>query len=426
MDVSIEKIVYPGRRLARREGRVYFTDEGLPGETVEIAPLREHKSYVEARTVRVIVPSADRRAPRCSHYQACSPLQTMDYGRQVETKAGQLAEILAPVWKSESGAIAFTPSPLAWRYRNRIRLSIIKSNRRAALAYHTAGSRDAYVPVEECHLASEAANRLLAEIARIASNRETASPKEVEVRESRATGDTLLSLFWSAQPTALDIDPFVTGIVSGNRPAGIVSFFREKGHLGEKLEWGRDAIDDTVEDTVFRIGASSFFQVNGAILPALLADMRGWGEFQGREKIADLYGGLGTFGLAFARDARDVFVVESDPANIRFLRENIGLNKAANVTICEGTSEEWMPWLAEQTPEIVIVDPPRKGLAPEVVRALAARPAAKILYLSCNPATLARDLVALKSGYRIAGIRGYDFFPHTAHIEALAVLHRRP
>jgi len=425
MRVAIEKIVYPGRRLARSEGRTYFADEGLPGEIVEISPIAEHKTYADAKTDRVISPSPNRRPPRCAHYLACSPLQTLDYARQLETKVSQLEEILSPVLEIPAPAMTMIPSPAVWRYRNRLRLSLVRSEGQLMPGYHLPGRRENFIPVEDCHLASEAANRLIQAVVRVAGSGKGTGLREVEVRESLAAKEFLLSLFWQARPESGDLDPLVTRVVSRHPVAGVSSFFPEKGAPRERLEWGKPTIREKLGETAYEVGPSAFFQVNVSILPAVIAAMKEEGGLSGGETLADIYGGLGTFGLALAGEARTVFAVESEPANVRLLGENIARNRARNVTICEGTAGEWMPWILDRGADIVIVDPPRKGLEPAVVKALGARPAGKILYLSCNPTTLARDLAALRGAYEIASIRAFDFFPHTAHIETLAVLRRR-
>jgi 23S rRNA (uracil1939-C5)-methyltransferase len=161
------------------------------------------------------------------------------------------------------------------------------------------------------------------------------------------------------------------------------------------------------------------------MLGRVLEDISSWGRFRGTERLADLYCGVGTFGLASAGSVKEVLGIESEAANIAFLRQNIALNKAANFKIFEGSAEEWAPTVLVGQIDAVIFDPPRKGLGPEIVKSLLASPASRVFYLSCNPTTLARDLKTLSAAYALKVIRGYDFFPHTPHIETLAVLERK-
>jgi 23S rRNA (uracil1939-C5)-methyltransferase len=143
------------------------------------------------------------------------------------------------------------------------------------------------------------------------------------------------------------------------------------------------------------------------------------------EVVADLYCGLGTFGMFLARRCREVFGVEPEPGNVAFLKKNLELNGIGNFAVCEGTAEEWLDEILERDPAVIILDPPRRGVDPEIVRRLVEDPVPRILYLSCNPTTLARDLKGLGQAYNIAAVRVYDFFPHTPHIETLAVLEQR-
>ncbi len=141
--------------------------------------------------------------------------------------------------------------------------------------------------------------------------------------------------------------------------------------------------------------------------------------------IADLYCGLGTFGMVLAKRSREVFGVEPEAGNVAFLKKNLALNGIGNFAVCEGTAEEWLPEILDREPAIVILDPPRRGVDPAIVRQLVEEAVPRLLYLSCNPTTLARDLKGLLAAYDVADVRVYDFFPHTPHIETLAVLERR-
>ena len=153
MQVKIKKIVYPGKSLAELEGKVVFTDAGLPGEVVEVEPVRERSSFIEARTVAVVEPSTRRVEPRCGHYRACSPWQDMDYALQLEVKGGQVREIFARELKIELGVPEVVPSPKVWGYRNRARFHILRADGEARAAYHEPGEEHAFVCAGESPLA---------------------------------------------------------------------------------------------------------------------------------------------------------------------------------------------------------------------------------------------------------------------------------
>ncbi|MGZ5554570.1 MAG: TRAM domain-containing protein, partial [Candidatus Aminicenantales bacterium] len=166
MLIHIEKIVYPGRRLGLIEGKVVFTDRGLPGETVEVEVFKDRRTYSEARTLRIVEPSPARVEPRCAHYLACSPYQDMDYGLEIEVKRTQVAEILTRELKRPIKGFALTPSPLVWGYRNKIGLRVLRDDGQARFVYHEPGEQASFVAVDRCHLVPDRVNDLLAGLLR--------------------------------------------------------------------------------------------------------------------------------------------------------------------------------------------------------------------------------------------------------------------
>ena len=427
MRVVIDKIVYPGRRMAMGKGQVVFTDEGLPGELVEAEIIRRKKNYIEARTVAILAESERRIRPRCGHYKACSSYQPLPYEDQVELKRCQLKEIMEGIPTSAENDFTFVPSPEIWHYRNKVRLSIYWEGSRARLAYHQSGSRDKFVPIESCHLVAESINELFGSLVKCVEENGLSSLREAEAKANRAgRGELLLSLYWTSARDSKALDPILSALLSRFPMAGVVSYEKRGTAEREIVEWGKPVIEERIGEIRYQIGSRSFFQVNVGMLETVIEDVKKLAAFQGTERLGDFYCGLGTFGIALAGAVKEVYGVESDPANIQFLKANVGLNNLSRFTIFEGRSGEWIPKLLEKELDAAVFDPPRKGLDPETIAALLRRPVPAILYLSCNPTTLARDLKALLPGYRIKAIRGYDFFPHTPHIETLAVLNRRP
>ena len=425
--LSIEKIVYPGRRLARHEGRVYFTDEGLPGETVEIEILKERASFVEARTTAVLSPSPRRIPARCGHFSACGSYQVLPYSEQLDLKKSQLREMFRRLGTGPLFEPEVTASPLEWNYRNKIRFSVRGSGPDVFLAYHSPGSRAAFVPTDgRCHLASEASCAAARTVLEAVRDGGLTDLEDVEARESRTEGTLLLNLFWRKRRPEKAAAAVRDALAARFPVSGLVSW--APGRSGRSLpflEDGREILLERAAGLTFEIGAGSFFQVNGAILPLVLEAVSEAAGLRGREIVADVYSGVGTFGLALARSAARVFVIESFPDNVRRLEANIVRNGLGNVEVLDGSAEAWMKDLAGRRLDTVILDPPRKGLDPAVVRALIERPAGKIIYLSCNPATLIRDLGLLGAAYAPASVRLFDFFPQTPHIETLAVLVRK-
>jgi 23S rRNA (uracil1939-C5)-methyltransferase len=426
MRIRIDKIVYPGRRLGLVDGKVVFTDIGLPGETVEIEIVKDKKSYAEARTVAVVEASPRRVVPKCGHYLACSPYQDMDDGLELEVKRGQVAEIMARELRRPFDGLPITASPESWGYRNRIRLRVRRGEGgRAEFVYHEPGERASFIAVDRCHLVPARVNDLMGRLREIVDAGPFPSVEAVEIRTSRTRGDSLVVCDLSSDAEKAGLGAALAGIKKEYALAGAVASVFDGKHRRDERLFGRDFLEEVVRGLTYRIGARSFFQANVGILERVLDDIATAAAPQAGETVADLYCGLGTFGILLARRAREVFGVESDPGNIGFLKKNLALNGIGNFAVCEGTTEEWLGEVLDRMPGVVILDPPRRGIDPAVAEGLVAEPVPLLLYLSCNPATLARDLKALLGAYELKGLRVYDFFPHTAHIETLAVLGER-
>ena len=424
MRLTIEKIVYPGRRLGRHEGKVVFTDRGLPGEVVEAGIYRDRKSYAEARTERILEPSADRREPRCGHFLACSPYQDMDDGLQLRVKKVQVEEILSRGLKRAVGVDEVAPSPEVWGYRNRIQLKALWERGQAKFVYNEPGEEESFVAVDRCHLVPERMNDLLAEVLERTNGGPWTSLTGIEVKSSRANGQSLVVCHLDS---GADLDEVARGLEELRLRfdlAGAVGFVFDGKRVARKRLFGRNFVEESVRGLTYRIGAQSFFQVNVGILERVFDDMEAAVATMADPVVADLYCGIGTFGMFLAGRAREVFGVEADEENVAYLKKNLASNRIGNFAVCEGTSEEWMPEILERRADVIVLDPPRRGIDARMVEALARDPVPLVLYLSCNPTTLARDLKPLLEVYELAGLKVYDFFPHTPHIECLAWLRR--
>lgn len=426
MRIRIDKIVYPGRRMGLAEGKVVFTDIGLPGETVEVEIVKDKRSFAEARTVAVVERSPRRAEPKCGHYLACSPYQDMDDALEREVKRGQVAEIMARELRRPFDPPPFAPSPESWGYRNRIRLRVRRSEAgRAEFVYHEPGEQASFVAVDRCFLVPDRVNDLLGRLRETIDAGPFPSVEAVEVRTSRTRGDSLVVCELASDADKAALGGALAALRKDCALAGAVASFADGKRRRDERLFGRDFLEEAVRGLTFRVGARSFFQANVGILERVLDDVAAAAAPRAGETVADLYCGLGTFGILLARRAREVFGVESDPGNIGFLKKNLALNGVGNFAVCEGTTEEWLAEVLERRPGVVILDPPRRGVDPAVVGALVAEPAPLLLYLSCNPATLARDLKGLLEAYELKDLRVYDFFPRTPHIETLAVLEEK-
>ena len=386
MEIKIDKIIYPGKSIGSNKDKIIITDFGIPGEIVEITPLLEKKNYIEAKTVKIIKPSPSRIAPKCSHYKTCSPYQYIDYKTQLTIKESQLKELFPDM------PISIIPSPEIWAYRNKIKLNVLWKDKTAYLAYHAPESRQEFIQIDSCSLVSENINKFLASFIRTVNQENLTSIKEIEVKES-----------YAAKKLMFTTKPFIkTGGIQNN-----------------------PCIEEKVAGKTFRIGPESFFQVNIPILELALKEMQKSIATGKKETIADLYCGVGTFGIALSDFAGEIIGIESEPANISFLKANLKLNDIENFHLYEGACEKIFPVLMNKSIDILIVDPPRKGLDNMLCQNITLSSIKKIMYLSCNPATLSRDLKILSSSYAVKTLQLFDFFPHTPHIETLAMLEKK-
>ncbi len=424
MRLRIEKIVYPGRSLGRSEGKAVFTDRGLPGELVEVDARSVKPAYVDAVTTLIVEPSPRRTEPRCDHHPACSPYQEMEYGFQLEIKAAQVAEILAHDAGFEI-AVEAEPSPAIWGYRNRLKLALRWDGERPRLAYHAPGSRNAFVPVDHCHLVTDSLGGALRGARDAAAETGAREIEAVEVRAGHPEGRPLVIYHLSPGARAKAVRAAAKALEARKTLAGIVAVITERRGVREMRLAGRDFVKAQIGGSVFQIGARAFFQVNAPQLEKVAAAVASRIRGLGRPVVADLYCGIGTFGLLLSGVAERVIGVESEPENIADLERNVALNGAGNFSVRQDRSEAWVAHLAEEYVDAVVADPPRKGLDRAVVEALVARPVPLLAYLSCNPSTLARDIKGLRGAYDVAGLRVYDFFPQTPHIETLVFLERK-
>ncbi len=420
MNIRVEKIVYPGRSLAREGGKVIFTDEGLPGELVEAKLIRERPRYSEAATLRVLEPSPSRVSPRCPHYRACSPYQCIDYPLQVEIKTAQLREMLSHHLKYPADDLSVVPSDQVWSYRNKARLHLLRKGDAVTWSYHEPGTAAAYVPVDSCHLLSDRMNALFSALLGVLRDLKIGWITEATVRESLSAGRLLLLL---AGSPPRDVSALRAALEERSAALGLSGAAVDGS--GRRLSlFGADSLTEEIGGLSYSYGPSSFFQVNVPALALVLRDLKAALNLTGEETVADLYCGVGTFGLSLAPSAQEVIGVESSRDSIPFLKRNIERNRAGNFAAIEGESEREAARVLGRGIDVLIVDPPRRGLDDRLRRAILSRPTGRIAYLSCDLATLVRDLKDLSRSYRLSRVFAYDFFPHTPHLETLAVLER--
>lgn len=413
--LTIEKLVHGGQGMATMaDGRKVFVWGVLPGEKVTARIIKKKRQYAEAIVESVVEPSNKRVQPREENYLATSPWQIVDFAVENEYKKAIVQELFTQAHVTLPD-FAMTAVGSDWHYRNKMEYSFWGDDDGLHLALHNRGSHQKSI-VQGSELAlpalDAAARAVLAELQKLTDLR-AGDLKTIIVRCSQA-GEAAVSLFVKPREFAkLDLPKEVKGLrVYHSNPKSPASVPTQLLY-----ELGDASLTDNLLGKQFTYDVDSFFQVNIPIFEAALSRMR---EHGATEDLVDMYSGVGSIGLSVA--SRQVELIELDPATATMARVNAE-KSGLQAEVIEASTEKVLDYIVADKP--VIFDPPRAGLHDKVVaRTLEVKPQ-HIMYLSCNPATQARDLAKLQEAYDITYFEGFNFFPHTPHIETLAVLKLR-
>jgi 23S rRNA (uracil1939-C5)-methyltransferase len=436
LELEIDSLAFGGAGVARRDGYVVFVQDAVPGDRVRAVVGKAKRAYAEARTVEVLEPGPDRIARVADHPGA--PWQVLPYERQLEVKHAQVADALVRIGKLEGYALEdIVPAVEQWRYRNKLEYSFgADASGRLVCGFHAPGSWEQIVEVRDCLLASEAGN--MAREAVVAWCRaEGLTPydrrsgegllRNLVVREGRRTGELQVRLVTS--PGEIDRD----GLVGASGDAAGVLWTRVDS-VGEttqggdtELLAGADRLDERLGDLTVRISPQAFFQTNTEMAEQLYGIAVELAGLRGHERLYDLYCGIGTIGLLMAPRVAEVWGLEIVEEAIGDAIANARSNEIENAHFFAGDVRLALRELVERAkkPDVLVVDPPRAGLSQKVVRRIIEAAPKRIVYVSCNPTTLAPNAAQLvEAGYRLVRVRPVDMFPQTPHIECVAVLVR--
>ena len=429
LTLEVESLAYGGKGVARTNGYVVFVAGALPGDRVRAAVTKSKRSYAEARTLELVRPSPDRVPDRCDHGgEPCpgAPWQGLAYEQQLRQKQSQVPDALTRL----GGLQGFELEPIEpalerWRYRNKLEYSFGERDGQTVLGFHARGRWDQVVDAEDCLLASERNNEARNSV-RAWAREQGVAPydrasqsgvlRNLVVREGRRTGQLQTRLVTSASAIPrppVDLHTIVEG------PGG--------GSEGETGALGRELLEEELGGLRFEISPLAFFQTNTEMAERLYAIAAEMAALRGKERVFDLYCGIGTLGLALAGDAGELWGLEVAPEAVADAKRNAERNGIANARFRAGDARRTIRPLLEEAgrPDLVVVDPPRAGLSKKVVRRVIECEAARIVYVSCNPTTLAPDAAQLgEAGYRLRRVKPVDMFPQTPHIECVALLER--
>jgi len=426
IDVRIEKLVYGGEGLAHHEGHTVFAPFVLPNENVSIEPVERRKKFIRGRVAEIKTPSAGRTAAPCPYFGICGgcDYQHIRYELQLQYKSEILRETLFRLGRVQwDGPITLHPSP-PFGYRNRVQWKIADDEHRSPeIGYFQAGSQK-LCAIRECPIASPRLNQALdAIVALLKSGRLGAGLREIEAFVDSDDARLLLNVGFEKATVSSDE---IAALFRLALPS--IESLLLHDRRSDRLElFGPGHIDYRVGECSYRIGHLSFFQVNRFLLDELVRNAIG----DARGKLAlDLFAGVGLFSVPLAHRFERLIAVESNVAATRDLKTNLEASGAASPNWRQTTVESFLEhWHAR--PDLVVLDPPRTGVVGQALGRLVKIGPEQIVYLSCDPATLARDLAMLVGGehgpgkYQMSEVHLIDIFPQTYHIEAVVRLSRR-
>ncbi len=443
LELSIESIAQGGAGVARADGYVVFVAGAFPGDRVVAEVTKPKRHFAHARAVELLEPSPDRVPIRCDHEGGeCpgSPWQGLRYDVQIQHKQRLVEEALRRL----GGLDGFAMEPLVaaedpWRYRNKLEYSFGEGENNLVLGFHARGSWERIEDARDCVLASEqnnAARNLVrdwcaAEGLSTYDRREGAGfLRNLVVREGRRTGDLQLRLVTC--PGDFRVEALAGAVTERSPDAGFLWTRIER--VAEVSQGGTTAIVSGSERIAeelcglrFSISPEAFFQTNTEMAERLYGLAAEYAALGGRERVFDLFCGIGTLSLVLSLHAGEVWGVDIVPEAIEDAERNARANEIENAHFIAGDVRHTLRPLAETAPrpDLIVVDPPRAGLSKKVLARMAEQRPRRIVYVSCNPTTLAPNAAQLVAeGYRLVKVRPVDMFPHTPHIECVAVLER--
>ena len=441
LELTIDDLAFGGEGVGRADGYVVFVRGGVPGDRARVKIVEARSRFGRAMIESVEAPSPDRVEAPCPYFGRCGGcrLQHLSYAAQLAFKTKQVRDCLERI--GGLGAFELRPilaAPDPYGYRNKMEFTVAPG---PAIGLHQADRYDVVLDIERCLLQSETMNALLDELRRETRVRalsvyDQASGEGllrfVALREGRRTGEAMVNLVTTTPdmealgPLAERLRARVPGTASVmlnvNAKKASVAVGTE-----EHVLLGRDHIREALGGLTFQVSANSFFQTNTAQAERLFGFVEAACELGGAETVLDLYSGTGAISLLLARRCRWVYGVEVAAAAVVDAVRNARANGIENCTFRAGEVRHVLPDLMRDgvRAEVVVADPPRAGFHPKALAALAALAPPRLVYVSCNPATLARDLGDLvRQGYRLEWVQPVDMFPQTPHIEAVARLRR--
>ncbi|TKB96306.1 23S rRNA (uracil(1939)-C(5))-methyltransferase RlmD [Pedobacter cryophilus] len=452
--LTVTDIAEEGKGIARANEMVVFIEKAIPGDVVDATVYRKKKKFAEAKILNLIEPSKDRVEAFCEHFGVCGGCkwQHMNYDAQLKYKQKSVLDALQRLAGLEvSHAEEILPSAQDKYYRNKLEYTF--SNKRwltamdgvvnddmemNALGFHVPLRFDKILEINHCYLQADPSNDLRNNISAFAKENNISfydlrahegALRNLVIRTS-STGELMVIVIF-AYPEDGQVE-LMMNYVKATFPqiTSLLYIINQKKNdtFSDQevlLYAGREFIYEEMEGLKFRIGPKSFYQTNSVQAYELYKITRDFADLKGHELVYDLYTGTGTIANFVAKKAKKVVGVEYVPTAIEDAKVNSQINGIENTVFYAGDMKDVLnaDFVKENgKPDVIITDPPRAGMHPDVVERLMEMEAEKIVYVSCNAATQARDLIRLKEKYDLARIKPVDMFPHTQHVENVVLL----
>ncbi len=438
IDISNE-----GKGVVKLEGYTIFTEGGLIGDRVSIEITDTKKNYSLGKTIEILEPSEYRVDSKCSISDYCGgcSLQGLDYKMQLELKTNKVKNDIRRIGGLEDVVIHDTigmnnPN----RYRNKVQIPVGIENGEAVIGFYRKGSHS-IANIDACIIQHDIADKVV-EAIREYINEFRIEPydsktgrgfiRHIIVKNSFKTGDTMIVLVTNGDKLPHS-DQLIAKLKNKipKLKSVIQNVNTRKTNLvmgpNSKVIFGEDKIVDFIGDLRFYISAESFFQVNPVQTEVLYSKALEYADLKGTETVFDIYCGIGTISLFLAKKAKKVYGIESVHQAIKDAKENAKINEIDNVEFHCGNAEDLFPKLYQKgiKADVVVVDPPRKGCEPQVLDTIIKMKPEKVVYVSCNPSTLARDLKVLsENGFKVVEVQPVDMFPYTPHVEVVVKLEK--
>jgi 23S rRNA (uracil1939-C5)-methyltransferase len=436
LELTVDSLAYGGAGVARTDGYVVFVAGGLPGDRVRAVVRKSKRGYAQAQAVEVLSPGGDRIAPTVEHPGA--PWQVLAYERQLEVKQAQVGEALRRIGRLDEFELEpIIPALQRWRYRNKLEYSFgAGPGGRLICGFHTPGRWDEIVEIDDCMLASEPANAAREAVLEVC-RRQRLTPldrrsgegllRNLIVREGRRTGQLQLRLVTG--PGELDRDSLIEAL-----PPAASLLWTQTDAPSETTQGGQteilaggEKLEEELGGLRLAISPQAFFQTNTEMAEQLYGVALQYADPRGFERVYDLYCGIGTIGLQIAPRVAEVWGLELVESAIADAIDNARANEIDNTRFYAGDVRLALRELLAEagSPELLVVDPPRAGLSQKVVRRIIEAAPRRIVYVSCNPTTLAPNAAQLvEAGYALRRVRPVDMFPQTPHIECVTLLEK--